>query len=380
LGSFIHSVQDNDLVIIDGYEGTVTINPSSREIARARAKKRRHMVHERDLKKLRNLPAETMDGYRVELSANIELDIEIPHVLAHGAEGIGLFRTEFQYLEANGIPDEDTLFKVYKKVVQDIAPHPVIFRTIDLGGDKFFAELQTGRELNPFLGLRAIRLCLAHPKVFRQQIRAILRASAFGKANIMFPLISSLVEVKQSKEILRDICDELRREGIDFDEDIPVGIMIESPSAALCAEHLAHEVDFFSIGTNDLIQYTLAVDRGNEQVASLYEPFHPAILRLIQMTIEAAKREGIWVGVCGEMSSNPLCALLLMGMGIDELSMGPLAVPEIKRLIRSVNLPDARILAQKALTMRTAGEIHDYIRQTYRQLQRQQRKRDKDSA
>ena len=331
------------------------------------------MVHERDLQKLRYMPAETLDGYRLELSANVELPIEIPHVLAHGAEGVGLFRTEFLYLERTTLPTEDELFFVYKKVVEDVLPYSVIFRTMDLGGDKFFCELQTGRELNPYLGLRAIRLCLAYPHIFRVQLRAIMRASAFGKAKIMFPLITSLREVREAKEILDSIREELRAEGKPFDEQIQIGIMIEIPSAAICADQLAKEVDFFSIGTNDLIQYTLAVDRGNEQVASLYDPFHPAILRLIRMTIDAAQREGIWVGVCGEMSSNPMCALLLLGLGVNELSMGSLAIPEIKRLIRQIHLSDARTIAQDLFSLRSSTEIGEYISQAYRMLQRRKR-------
>jgi len=373
LGPFLNEITNDSLAIIDGYEGTMTLEPSAREVARARARRRRHLVHERDLQKLRLLPAETLDGYRVELSANVELPIEIPHVLAHGAEGVGLFRTEFMYLERTSLPTEDELFFVYKKVVEDVAPYSVIFRTMDLGGDKFFCDLQSGRELNPFLGLRAIRLCLAYPQVFRTQLRAILRASAFGKAKIMFPLITSLREVRQAKEIVESVREELRQEGKQFDEKIQIGIMIEIPSAAICADQLAKEVDFFSIGTNDLIQYTLAVDRGNEQVASLYDPFHPAILRLIRMTIDAAQREGIWVGLCGEMSANPMSALLLLGLGINELSMGALAIPEIKRLIRQIHLSDARSIVEELYTLRSSAEIHEFVRQAYRMLQRRRR-------
>lgn len=370
LGPFIQNVQTGMLAILDGTEGSLTVNPTSREVTRSRSRRRRYLIHERDLQKLRNLPAETIDGYRVELSANVELPIEIPHVLAHGAEGIGLFRTEFLYLEKETLPTEEELFNVYKEVVEKVGPWPVIFRTIDLGGDKLLAQLQQGRELNPFLGLRAIRLCLAYPEVFRVQLRAILRASAFGLARIMFPMISAVREVHQAMEILDSVREELRREGTSFDEHIQVGVMIEIPSATICADRLAKEVDFFSIGTNDLIQYTLAVDRGNEQVASLYDPFHPAILRLIRMTIDAAQREGIWVGLCGEMSSNPLCALLLVGLGVDELSMGALAIPEIKRLIRQIRLADARRVVEDIYALNSSAEIHDYVRQVYRVIQR----------
>jgi phosphotransferase system enzyme I (PtsI) len=373
IGSFLREVLPGSTVIIDGYEGTVTLAPTAREVARANQRMRRHMAHERELKKLRTAPAETLDGFRVELMANIELPIEIPHVHTHGAEGIGLYRTEFQYLESTGLPDENDLFAAYDKVVRELAPNPVTFRTLDLGGDKLYSELQTGRELNPFLGLRAIRLCLAYPEIFRTQLRAILRASAGGNARIMFPLISNLQEVRQAKTILGEVKEDLRGEGQPFDENIPVGIMIEIPSAAICADQLAKEVDFFSIGTNDLIQYTLAVDRGNEQVAGLYDPFNPAILRLIRQTIDAAQREGIYVGLCGEMSSDPLCALMLVGLGINELSMGALWIPEIKRLIRQITLENARKVVEDLYSMRSSSEIHAYVDQAYRQLKRKRR-------
>lgn len=373
LGQFIQDVQSNTLVIIDGYEGTLTINPTSREIARARARRRRRLAEERNLLKLKDLPAETIDGYRLELSANIELPIEIPHVIAHGGEGIGLYRTEFQYIEKESLPTEEDLFDIYKHVVEQIAPHPVIFRTIDLGGDKLYHQLQTGRELNPFLGLRAIRLCLAYPSVFRVQLRAILRASHHGRVRVMFPLISNVREVHQAKQILEEVKQELRQEKTPFDEQLPVGCMIEIPSAAICSDQLAKEVDFFSIGSNDLIQYTLAVDRSNEQVASLYDPFNPAILRLIRTTIDNAQREGIWVGVCGEMCTDPMCALLLIGLGVNELSMGALAIPEIKRLIRQITFAEARTVAEEVYSLRTSAEIHEYVRQYYRVLKRRKR-------
>ncbi|MCE5231127.1 phosphoenolpyruvate--protein phosphotransferase [bacterium] len=374
LGRVLQDARPGQVAIIDGYEGQIVLDPDQRELARAKSRRRRHLAYERDLQKLRTLSAETVDGFRVELAANVELPIEIPHVLAHGAEGVGLFRTEFQYLERAGLPTEEDLFIVYKKVVESVAPHPVVFRTIDLGGDKFLSTLQTAREVNPFMGLRAIRLCLAHPGVFKTQLRALLRASAFGNARIMFPMISSVREVLQAKAILDEIRDDLRREGRPFNEEIQIGIMIEIPSAAVCADSLAREVDFFSIGTNDLIQYTLAVDRGNEQVASLYDPFHPAILRLIRTTIDAAHRQGIWVGLCGEIAANPLCALLLVGLGINELSMGALAIPEIKRLIRGIRLADARRICEEIYSLRTSSDIHAYVREAYRSIQRQRRK------
>ena len=370
IGPFLAGVRPGTQAIIDGFAGTLTLDPSSRESARARQRRKKRLIVERDLEKLKDLPAETLDGYHIDLAANLELPIEIPHVLTHGAEGIGLFRTEFHYLESNRLPTEEELFDVYKNVVERLAPDSVIFRTIDLGGDKFASTIQTEREINPFLGMRAIRLCLAHPDVFRTQLRAILRASAHGTARIMFPMISNLQEVREAKQILEAVREELRAEGQAFDEQIQVGIMIETPAAVITADQLAKEVDFFSIGTNDLIQYTLAVDRGNEEVAPLYDPFHPAILRLIRMTVDAAQREGIWCGLCGEMSANPLCALLLVGMGMDELSMGALAIPEIKRVIRQVQLSEARKLVEEIYTMRTSQEIHEHVRNAYRSIQR----------
>jgi phosphotransferase system enzyme I (PtsI) len=373
IGPFLREVPADATVILDGYEGTLTLAPTSREIARAKQRLRRHMAHDHELTKLRDLPAETLDGFRIELMANIELPIEIPHVMAHGAEGIGLYRTEFQYLEGRGLPNEEQLLEVYQKVAHAMAPHPVTFRTVDLGGDKLYSELQTGRELNPFLGLRAIRMCLAYPEMFRTQLRAILRASSKGNARIMFPLISHLNEVRQAKAILNEVKAELRAEGEPFDEGIMVGTMIEIPSAAICADQIAKEVDFFSIGTNDLIQYTLAVDRGNEKVASLYDPFNPAILRLIRQTIDAAQREGIYVGLCGEMASDPLCALMLVGLGVNELSMGALWIPEIKRLIRQITLEEARKVVEDLYGMRSSSEIHAYVDQAYRQLKRKRR-------
>ncbi len=373
LGDSIHQLKQGTFVIINGYDGTVTLDPTPQEIRRAKAQHRRHLILEKDLTKLKNLPAETIDGYRVELSANIELEIEIPHVFEHGAEGVGLFRTEFHYLENNDIPSEGDLFEVYRNVVKSMAPHPVIFRTFDLGGDKFIRDLKTGKELNPFLGLRAIRLSLSRPEMFRAQLKAILRASSFGNARIMFPLISNLGEVHAAREILDNARKELIEEGHDFDKDIQTGIMIEIPSAAVCADQLAREVDFFSIGSNDLIQYTLAVDRGNEQVASLYDPFHPAILRLLRNIVSAANREGIWVGVCGEMASDPLCAVLLVGLGVDELSMGPSAVPRIKRLIRQIRLADARRITGDIYARISSPDLQDYVEKSYRLLQRKRR-------
>lgn len=370
LGPILCHIGPNATAIVDGYEGTVTINPTEAEIRRAKNRRRRYMVRERDYRKLRDLPAETIDGYRVELSANIELPSEIPHVIDNGANGIGLYRTEFLYLEKMGLPSEDEQFAVYREVIEALAPRAVIFRTLDVGGDKFLAQVTTHQELNPFLGLRAIRFCLANPKIFSTQLRALLRASAFGKAKIMFPMVSSVDQVQQAKAILESAKAELEAEGVAFDPLIEIGIMIEIPAAAIAADRFAREVDFFSIGTNDLIQYTLAIDRSNEKVASLYDPFHPAILRLIQTVIAAAHREGIWVGLCGEMASNPVTALMLVGMGIDELSMSAAAIPEIKYMLRQIRSSEARRLAGEVTSLDSSEEIRAVAEMAYNELKK----------
>lgn len=370
LGALLHHVDGSTMAIVDGYEGRVIVNPTADEIRQAKARRRRHQTKERSLQKLRKLPAETIDGYRVELSANLEFPDELPHVIEHGAAGVGLFRTEFLYFHHADWPSEEDQFELYKRVLESIAPNGVIFRTLDVGGDKFFSELSPRDEQNPFLGLRAIRFCLEHPAVFKTQLRALLRASAFGRAKIMFPMISSPSELHAARNLLDVARGELTAEGIAFDPNIEIGIMIEIPSAALIADQFAAQVDFFSIGTNDLIQYTLAVDRANERVASLYDPCHPAVLRLIRMVIDAAHRAGIWVGVCGEMASNPQMALLLVGMGIDELSMGALSIPGIKFLLRNIRLSEARRLATEIHPLGSSQEIRAHIEQAFGRLKR----------
>jgi phosphoenolpyruvate-protein phosphotransferase (PTS system enzyme I) len=376
LGNVMRSVSPGDRVLVDGYEGVVVINPTDEEVKQARGRRRRYLTRERDFRRLKALPAETIDGYRVELSANIEFPNEVDHVLGSGANGIGLFRTEFLYLRERRLPTEDEQFSVYREVLRSVAPGPVIFRTLDVGGDKFLQEISSRTELNPFLGLRAIRFCLQRPDIFKTQLRALLRASVTGKAKIMFPMVSSVDEIISAKKLLREAQGELREEGRPFDEDVEVGIMVEIPSAALTADRLAEEVDFFSIGTNDLIQYTLAADRSNEKVAHIYEPYHPAVLRLIRMVIDAAHRAGIWVGVCGEMASNPATALLLLGMGIDELSMGAVSIPEIKYLLRHVRLSEARKLAGRTVNMRSADEIRLLVETVHAELRRRRIRRD----
>lgn len=355
-------VKTGDSIIIDGSQGKVIINPDEKTVQQYLATKRKRVTFEEELRQLRNLPAVTLDGYRVTLAANIEFPEEVQSVLEHGAEGIGLYRTEFLYLNRPKLPTEEEQYESYRLVAEKVAPSPVILRTLDVGGDKFLSYLGFAPEINPFLGLRAIRLCLARVDIFKTQLRAILRASAHGKLKLMYPLISTVEELRQANQILTEVKKELQQGNIPFDQNLEVGAMIEVPSAALNADILASEVNFFSVGTNDLIQYTMAVDRVNPRIAYLYEPFNPAVLRLLITTIEAAHQAGIWVGVCGEMAGDVSSALILLGMEIDELSMSAVAVPEIKKIIRSFTLKEAKELVKKVLTLKTAQEIKKVIR------------------
>jgi phosphotransferase system enzyme I (PtsI) len=310
------------------------------------------------LKELRTTRSTTRDGRHIVLSANIELQEDVEAVAANGAEGIGLYRTEFLYLNRTTLPTEDEQFETYREVAERVRPDPLIIRTFDLGGDKLApGTVDITDELNPFLGWRAIRLCLEHIDIFKTQLRAILRASAVGNIKIMFPMISGLEELRGAKAVLAECHEELRRSGIPLGEEIEVGAMIEIPSAALCANVLASEVDFFSIGTNDLIQYTLAVDRVNEKIAHLYEPTHPAILRLLKMIAEAAHARHIWVGVCGEMAGDVALVPLLLGLGVDELSAAATLVPRVKRAVQSLTIPECRELVEETLKLNTSSEI-----------------------
>lgn len=357
LGPFARSVRPESTVVIDGYAGTVTLDADADAIRRAGSRLRRMLVRTSDLQKLRALPAETIDGYQVRLSANLELPSEADRLEESGAVGIGLLRTEFLFLGRPSMPGEEEQYEAYADLLRRAGSAPVVFRTLDVGGDKFHHEGEREIESNPFLGLRGVRFCLARPAIFRTQLRALLRASAHGDARIMFPMVSSHAEFLEARDILRDCMRELRAEGRPFDESIRLGVMIEVPSAALVADQLAKDADFFSIGTNDLIQYTLAVDRSNERVAALYDPYHPGILRLVRRVVDAARREGIPVNVCGEMAADPMTAVLLVGMGVDELSMGALAIPGIKFLVRNVRLGEARRLAQEVYPLGSSAEV-----------------------
>ena len=344
-------------VLLDGYHGLLVLNPSPQTLREYEDLERRKERVEAGLIDLRETASTTSDGHHVVLSANIELPEDIPMVKTSGAEGVGLYRTEFFYLNKARLPDEEEQYENYKLVASEVLPQPIIIRTLDLGGDKGIGNLQLPTELNPFLGCRAIRFCLQHLDIFKVQLRAILRAGALGNVRMMYPLVSGLDEVRQANAVLEECKGELRAEGKAFNEEMEVGIMIEVPSAALCSWELAREVDFFSIGTNDLIQYCIAVDRVNERIAHLYEPTHPAILRLIKMVVDGAHAAGIWAGVCGEMASEVAYTPLLLGLGVDELSAGAALVPRVKRAVQSLEMDVCRALAESALKLDTPGAI-----------------------
>ncbi|MBI3616312.1 MAG: phosphoenolpyruvate--protein phosphotransferase [Candidatus Omnitrophica bacterium] len=361
-------IRPEDTVIVDGTNGTVIVHPDSQTLKTYQALKQKLKTIDQALLKIRDLPAETPDGHRVHLTANIEFPEEIPSVIAHGAEGIGLYRTEFFYLNRKDLPTEEEQFKAYRHVAQAIHPHPVIIRTIDLGGDKFLSELRMPREMNPFLGWRAIRFCLARPDLFKVQLRAILRASVFGKIKLMYPMISGVDELQSANRILEEVKKELIKEKKRFDPNLEVGAMIEVPSAAVTVDLLANHVKFFSIGTNDLIQYALAVDRVNEKIAYLYEPAHPAVLRLIRQIIEVAHEHHLWVGMCGEMAGEPALALLLLGMGLDSFSMSPANVLRIKQIVRAVPTFLAKEVVKESFRLSTGREVEIYARKRLREL------------
>ena len=362
LSDITRVVKAGDEVIVDGNRGTVIVSPD--DATRALYDERRAewdrttvmLTGERDL------PAETLDGKLLSIEANIEVPQEAEGVLAHGADGIGLFRSEFLFLQPGHVPTEEEQLAAYTSVLTVMEGRTVTIRTLDLGGDKVIPGYHLAPDGNPLLGWRAIRFCLARPEVLKTQLRALLRASVHGALRIMFPLISGPAELDRISEILAEVKGDLTREGLAFRPDVPTGIMIEVPSAALTSDILAARVDFFSIGTNDLIQYTLAVDRGNEKVAYLYEPFHPGVLRLIRMTIENAHAHGIPVGMCGELAGDPLATVVLLGLGLDSFSMGPIGIPLIKRIIRSVGSMEAEALVRTLTPMKSGREIEQAVR------------------
>jgi phosphotransferase system enzyme I (PtsI) len=352
-------MKTGDLIAIDGYVGVVTISPTQETTERLRQKAEAFRAFEERLVGIAGLPAETVDHRVIELSSNIEFADEIPFVRSQGSTGIGLFRTESQFLGLGTYPDEEQQYQLYRKVADEIYPHPVIFRTFDIGGDKLFPG--SVREENPFLGWRGIRMLLDKPDVFLDHLRALLRVSDRTNVRILFPMISSVHEVRSARDFVSKAKEELKARGKTFDPKVKLGVMIEVPAAALLAEEIAAEVDFLSIGTNDLIQYLLAVDRDNSYVAPLFQQFNPAVLRTIKMVIDAGHRKHVWVGMCGQMAGDPLATLLLVGLGIDELSVVPQILPEIKKIIRSIRFKEARRIAEKALSFSTADDVKKYL-------------------
>ncbi len=360
-------LQTGDYALLDGYNGIIIINPTDQTLFEYGQLVRKHVTFEEKLHELYDKPAVTLDGKRLVLSANVEQPTDTEAVMASGAEGVGLYRTEFLFINRETLPTEEEQFQAYRQIATALKPSPVIIRTLDLGGDKFLSHLQVPQEMNPFLGWRAIRFCLEERDIFRAQLRAILRASVEGNVKMMYPMISCLEELSQANELVEDYKRELKAEGVPFNPAIEIGAMIEIPSAALAAEAMAKRVKFFSLGTNDLIQYTLAGDRLNEKIAHLYQPTNPAILQLIKMTVEAAHKHGIWAGVCGEMAGDPILTPLLLGLGLDELSVAPPSLPKIKYLTRRAKLSEAVELATFALGCEDSQEIlsrlEDYVRE-----------------
>jgi len=352
-----HALETGQYALLDGFNGLIIINPTDQTLFEYGQLVRKQVTLEEKLRDVQDKPAVTLDGSRVILSANIEQPGDTEAVIGSGAEGVGLFRTEYLFINRETLPTEEEQYQAYRKVAAALKPHPVIIRTLDLGGDKFLSHLQVPQEMNPFLGWRAIRFCLQQTDIFRAQLRAILRASAEGNVKLMYPMISCLDELIQANGLVEKYKAELRSEGVSCDDAMEIGAMIEIPSAALAAGSLAKKVKFFSLGTNDLIQYALAVDRLNEKIAHLYEPTHPAVLRLIKMTVDAARAQGIWVGVCGEMAGDPMMVPLLLGLGMDEISVAPPTVPSVKYLIRRVKMDEARELAEFALNCESSAEI-----------------------
>ena len=357
LGEAIEELKPGQTVLLDGFNGFVIISPSEQTLFEYGQLVERQSSIEESLDEIRTEPAKTLDGHTIILSANIERAGDVEAVRKSGATGVGLFRTEFLFINRSDLPNEEEQFQAYKKVTESLAPEPVIIRTLDLGGDKLLSHVNVAAEMNPFLGWRAIRLCLEEKDLFRTQLRAILRASAFGDLKIMYPMVSGMDELDAANVLLDECRNQLRAEGVEFAENLEIGVMIETPSAAMIADSLARCVQFFSIGTNDLIQYSLAVDRLNEKIAHLYEPTHPGILRLIKATVDAGKAQKIWTGVCGEMAGELAMVPLLIGLGVAELSVVPSLVPRVKMLIRSIEMAKARELAEFALGCDSPSEI-----------------------
>jgi phosphotransferase system enzyme I (PtsI) len=350
-------LQTGQFALLDGFNGIIIVNPTDQTLFEYGQIIRKQVSLQEKLRDIQNKAAVTLDGHQITLSGNVEHAGDAEEVVANGADGVGLFRTEYLFINRDILPTEEEQYQSYRQVAAALKPQPVVIRTLDLGGDKFLSHLELPREMNPFLGWRAIRFCLQERAIFRVQLRAILRASVEGNIKMMYPMISGVEEVNQANALVEECKAELRAERQSFDEKLEIGAMIEIPSAVMVADALARRLKFFSLGTNDLIQYTLAVDRMNERVAHLYEPTHPAILRLIQATVEAGHRNHIWVGVCGEMAGDPVLTPLLLGLGVDELSAAPPLVPPVKFLVRRLKMSEARELAEFALKNESGAEI-----------------------
>ncbi|AXC85213.1 phosphoenolpyruvate--protein phosphotransferase [Salmonella enterica subsp. salamae serovar 56:b:[1,5]] len=356
-GSVTSQVKNGDYLILDAVNNQVYVNPANDVIEQLRAVQEQVASEKAELAKLKDLPAITLDGHQVEVCANIGTVRDVEGAERNGAEGVGLYRTEFLFMDRDALPTEEEQFAAYKAVAEACGSQAVIVRTMDIGGDKELPYMNFPKEENPFLGWRAVRIAMDRKEILRDQVRAILRASAFGKLRIMFPMIISVEEVRALRKEIEIYKQELRDEGKAFDESIEIGVMVETPAAATIARHLAKEVDFFSIGTNDLTQYTLAVDRGNDMISHLYQPMSPSVLNLIKQVIDASHAEGKWTGMCGELAGDERATLLLLGMGLDEFSMSAISIPRIKKIIRNTNFEDAKVLAEQALAQPTTDEL-----------------------
>jgi phosphotransferase system enzyme I (PtsI) len=361
VGTSITKAETGDQMVVDGTHGRVIMWPDEEQINEYRIEREKSSKVEADLSALRTVDVQTTDGRQIEIAANIEFLEEIELIRKYGAKGVGLYRTEYFYMDREDLPSEDELFEDYRYMVEQVSPETVIIRTLDIGGDKLVPHLNLGGSMDSLMGLRSIRLCLKYPDIFMNQLRAILRASEYGNVEIMFPMISGLDELREAKWHLEKAQRLLKEQHIPFDPTVKIGAMIELPAAALSADLLSKEVDFFSIGTNDLIQYTIAIDRRNEETLPLYEPLHPAVLRLIQNVIRVAVDAGIDITVCGEMAGDPVLSILLIGMGFEQLSMSPTVIPEIKKVISSISQQDAQHLVAEIMKLSTAGEIETYI-------------------
>ena len=359
--SITQEVKQGDMIIVDGLTGEVIIDPTEDEVIAYQNKRERFFEDKKELQKLRDEETTTVDGAHAELAANIGTPNDLKGVIENGAEGVGLYRTEFLYMGRDEMPTEDEQFEAYKKVLETMEDKRVVVRTLDIGGDKELPYLNLPEEMNPFLGYRAIRLCLDQPEIFRPQLRALLRASVYGKLNIMFPMVATIKEFRDAKALLLEEKENLTNEGIEVSDDIEVGIMVEIPSTAALADIFAKEVDFFSIGTNDLIQYTMAADRMSERVSYLYQPYNPAILRLVQQVINASHKEGKWTGMCGEMAGDEIAIPLLLGLGLDEFSMSATSILKARRQIKGLSKNEMEELAQKAINCATSEEVQDLV-------------------